>query len=217
MSTDHVRGETREGPQIHALEPSALPAAVGVISRGMRDNPTHVAAFGDEPGRREERLHRLFSQALPVLSIQFLAARDSEGTVLALLGMAPPGQCQPTTRQRLVMTRGLLPLGAPVLFRSMQWMGAWTKQDPSAPHWHLGPVAVDTHLQGTGIGTQLMKAFATQMDAAGTTAYLETDKPTNVRFYQRFGFEVVAEQEVIGVPNWFMLRAPAPGGQPPVS
>jgi ribosomal protein S18 acetylase RimI-like enzyme len=46
------------------------------------------------------------------------------------------------------------------------------------------------------------------MDAAGEDAYLETDKPENVRFYERFGFEVVGEQEVIGVPNWYMARRP---------
>jgi len=48
--------------------------------------------------------------------------------------------------------------------------------------------------------------FSARMDAAGEDAYLETDKPINVRFYERFGFEVVGEQEVLGVPNWFMVR-----------
>lgn len=32
------------------------PAAVGVLARGMRDNPLHVAAYGDDPARRE-RVH----------------------------------------------------------------------------------------------------------------------------------------------------------------
>jgi hypothetical protein len=27
-----------------------------------------------------------------------------------------------------------------------------------------------------------------------------------VLFYERFGFEVISEQDVLGVPNWFMLR-----------
>jgi hypothetical protein len=48
------------------------------------------------------------------------------------------------------------------------------------------------------------------MDAAKANAYLETDKPENVRFYERFGFEVVREEVVLGVPNSYMLR-PAPG------
>jgi ribosomal protein S18 acetylase RimI-like enzyme len=52
-----------------------------------------------------------------------------------------------------------------------------------------------------------MEAYCVRVDAAGGDAYLETDKPANVRFYERFGFEVVGEQEVLGVPNWFMSRA----------
>src|SRR3546814_15633113 len=38
---------------------------------------------------------------------------------------------------------------------------------------------------------------------------LETDKPGNVRLYRRGGFEVVAEQPMLGVTNWFMQRHPA--------
>ncbi len=44
------------------------------------------------------------------------------------------------------------------------------------------------------------------MDAAQVAAYLETDKPENVRFDERFGFRVVGHADVLGVPNWFMLR-----------
>jgi predicted N-acetyltransferase YhbS len=87
-------------------------------------------------------------------------------------------------------------------------MGTWSKLDPKERHWHLGPLAVDAHLQGMGIGSKLMRVFCAKMDAAGEDAYLETDKPINVRFYERFGFEVVTEQDVIGVTNWFMLRRP---------
>ena len=43
-------------------------------------------------------------------------------------------------------------------------------------------------------------------DAAGEVAYLETDKEINARFYERFGFEVVGEEQVLGVRNWFMTR-----------
>jgi len=88
----------------------------------------------------------------------------------------------------------------------MKWLGAWSKHDLEERHWHLGPVAVDAHLQGKGIGSKLMQAFCAQMDAVGEVAYLETDKESNVRFYERFGFEVVGEEEVLGVPNWFMIR-----------
>jgi GNAT superfamily N-acetyltransferase len=61
-------------------------------------------------------------------------------------------------------------------------------------------------LQGKGIGSVLLKAFCDRMDSAGMVAYLETDKRENLRFYERLGFEAVAEDDVIGVHNWFMAR-----------
>jgi predicted N-acetyltransferase YhbS len=88
----------------------------------------------------------------------------------------------------------------------MRWLDAWQRHDPKERHWHLGPLAVDAHLQGEGVGNRMMRVFCAKMDAAGEDAYLETDKPANVRFYERFDFEVVGEEDVLGVPNWFMLR-----------
>jgi ribosomal protein S18 acetylase RimI-like enzyme len=69
-------------------------------------------------------------------------------------------------------------------------------------------VAVDAGLQGLGIGSRLLEQFCARVDAAGEAAYLETDKPINVRFYDRFGFAVIGQQAVLGTPNWFMRRPP---------
>ena len=88
----------------------------------------------------------------------------------------------------------------------MSWLGAWGKRDPEERHCYFGPLAVDAHLQGMGIDSKLLRVFCARMDAAGEDAYLETDKAINVRLYERFGFEVVTEGEVLGIPNWFMLR-----------
>jgi ribosomal protein S18 acetylase RimI-like enzyme len=200
------------GLEIGASDPSEIGAVLGLISRGMRDNPTHVAALGEDPERRQKRVHRIFSKVLPVIGHfdHLLVARHPDNTVLGVLGMAAPGRCQPNAKQRMQLTLGLLPLGPYALSRSLRWVGTWEKHDPEERHWHLGPVAVDAHLQGMGIGSKLMRVFCAQMDAAEETAYLETDKPENVRFYERFGFEIVGEEQVIGVPNWYMAR-PARG------
>jgi hypothetical protein len=53
-----------------------------------------------------------------------------------------------------------------------------------------------------------MTEHCARLDASRQVGYLETDKPGNVRFYERFGFEVVGKAAVIGVPNSFMRRAP---------
>jgi len=96
--------------------------------------------------------------------------------------------------------------------RVMTWAGEWARRDLAEPHWHLGPVAVDPQLQGQGIATAMLTAFCSRMDDLSMLSYLETDKCENVRFYRKLGFGVIAEAEVLGVPNWFMSR---PGGAAP--
>src|SRR5262249_6296183 len=88
----------------------------------------------------------------------------------------------------------------------LKWADEWARRDLAEPHWHLGPVAVDPHLQGKGIGGALLAKFCVRMDDSGALSYLETDKSENVRFYERFGFTVIAESKILGVPNFFMSR-----------
>ena len=122
-----------------------------------------------------------------------------------------PGECRMGLGQQLRVMPGLFSNGPRVAVKAVRWLGVWARRDPDERHWHLGPISVDSHLQGRGVGSKLMEVFCARVDAAGEDAYLETDKAINVRFYERFGFEVVGEQEVVGLPNWYMLR-PARGG-----
>jgi predicted N-acetyltransferase YhbS len=71
---------------------------------------------------------------------------------------------------------------------------------------HLGPLAVHAELQGRGIGSQILRHYCQQLDEAGLPGYLETDSEDKVGLYTRFGFAVVREEQVIGIPNWFMER-----------
>jgi ribosomal protein S18 acetylase RimI-like enzyme len=196
------------GLEIGALEASEIEEALGVISRGMRDNPIHIAAFGNDPERRKKSLHRFFGAAFDVMGLQehMLVARSEDGAIVGVMGMMPPGDCLPGPGQQVRMLPTLLRNGPRAAGRTMRWLGAWGKRDPDERHWHFGPLAVDARLQGRGIGSKLLRVFCARMDAAGEDAYLETDKPINVRLYERFGFEVIGEQEVLGVPNYFMLR-----------
>jgi hypothetical protein len=52
----------------------------------------------------------------------------------------------------------------------------------------------------------MLADFCGRMDRGAASSYLETDKPENVRFYERFGFAVRAQADVLGVRNWFMQR-----------
>jgi GNAT superfamily N-acetyltransferase len=194
------------------LRPELVDEAVGVLARGMRANPLHVAAFGPDPDRRGRILVRMFSDLFRVMSRWEAVCARRDGVIVAVAGHAENGACAPTTMQMLRLTPGLLAHGPRTAVRSSRWMATWAKRDPQERHSHFGPFAVDSHLQGQGIGTVLLTDHCGRLDARGELSYLETDKPENVRLYERHGFQVVDEAEVLGVPNWFMRRPAAVSG-----
>jgi hypothetical protein len=58
-----------------------------------------------------------------------------------------------------------------------------------------------------------MEHYCEELDRTGDAGYLETDRPENVNFYRRFGFEVTDEVMVLGIPNYLMWRkAKSPTG-----
>jgi GNAT superfamily N-acetyltransferase len=207
-----VEPDEQEETEVRDLQPDELDEAVGVVARGMRDNPLHLAAYGDDPDRRLQCHTRLTRAFLRVFTDQQPICAIRDNAIVGLTGAAPPGTCQPTAKQRLLLVPDLIALGPRTATRVGSWMSTWAKHDPDEPHVHLGPLAVDAHLQGKGIGSLVMHEHCRRLDAAQQVGYLETDKPENVRFYERVGYEVIGEGRVIGVPNWFMRREPRGGG-----
>lgn len=188
--------------RVDRLAAGELEAAVGLLARAMRDNPMHLAAFGDDPRRRLRRLDRLFEVLIPALPSPPLVARDGDRLV-GVLGRMPPGGCRAPAlhllpRLAIWLRRDLV--------RVLRWHSALVAHHPPERHWHLGPVAVEPDRQGQGIGTLLMQAFDAEVDATPALVYLDTDKPANVVFYERFGFRTVAEVEALGTVNWIMTR-----------
>src|SRR6185503_3345942 len=128
---------------VRELTERDLPAAVGVVARGMRDNPLHVAALGTDPVLRGQRLTRLFTVALPMIFSKGVVLGAFDDDALAgVAGMIAPGLCQPSVTEKLAVMPRLMPaVGGGVLARVARWMNAWTEHDLPEPHWHLGPVA----------------------------------------------------------------------------
>ena len=151
--------------EIDELPPRETERAVGVLARGMHDNPMHVTVFGSDPKRRERRLHRLFGRMLLVMDISVLVARDEDENVVGVLGMAAPENCSwaASNGQRLRMAPVMLSMGLRTTHRTTQWMGNWGSQDPTDRHWHLGPVAVEPRaFKGKGSAADCSKPFVSR-------------------------------------------------------
>ena len=64
---------------------------------------------------------------------------------------------------------------------------------PEAPFFYLAFLGVAPRLQGTGLGSSLLKQTLARADAAGMSAYLENSNPRNLRLYEAAGFSVIQE------------------------
>lgn len=190
---------------VAAMDRREMPFAVGVLARGMCDNPNPVAALGGDRLSRQGALHSFFSTTMGAMPQEPLVARRGDW-VVGVCGMLAPGKCQPSAAHMLRLAPALVRLGPAKASRLSRWFRWWGERDPQEPHWHLGPVAVEPGLRGMTVGSQMLKRFCEKVDAENVMAYLETETPENVRLYERFGFVTVEEAEVLGVPNWFMRR-----------
>lgn len=197
-------------PVIATLTRDSIAAAAGLLAGAMRDNPLHQRVFAGDEARLEPLLAKAFARLLrmQMRSGHVLGAWEG-GVLVGVAAMAAPGHCRPGLAEKVAML--------PILARARalrrlpaigHWLRIWAQHDPPFGHWHLGPAAVVRGRQGQGIGSALMAAVCDRLDRVRGIAYLETDKPGNVRLYRRGGFEVVSEQSVLGVTNWFMLRHP---------
>lgn len=191
---------------IQPLGKSDLFAAAEVCAEAMRDNPIHIEVFGAAAILRQRRLRRFFPGMLGYLHRKgSLYGVYAEENLIAVLGMLPPGHCQPSILDILRLLPTLLACNSPIgTVRLAIWLSTWAKIDPTTPHWHLGPLSVAPAWQGQGIGTQLIEFACSQ--GCGDNLYLETDKPSNVELYSKFGFSTLATPITLNTRSWVMMR-----------
>ncbi|WP_309128213.1 GNAT family N-acetyltransferase [Microbacterium sp.] len=187
------------------LDRTATHRAAVLLGRGMADNPVHVAVYrgGDE---HRARCHARLTRTLLTTSALDIEGVEQAGELIGVAASAAPGRCQPYPPARLRLLATASTLGVPILSRLLEWNRTWARHDPTEPHVHLGPVSVDRHLRGRGIGSLLLLRHVARLDAIGAVGYLETDRPEAVGFYNRFDYAVIGEADVLGVPTWFMRR-----------
>jgi ribosomal protein S18 acetylase RimI-like enzyme len=207
------RNQTVSGLDIRELTPGELRVAAAILADGMLDNPLHVEVFGTDLDHRHRRLLRFLGHLIAyVQSNGDVLGAYVQGEMIGVLGMIKPGRCRPALMDTLrfagIIAASNRPAGT---LRILRWLGAWARNDPVGPHWHIGPLAVGPAQRRRGIGRHLMVRCCQRMDALAATAYLETDLAINVAFYESLGFVVTGHESLLGVPSWFMTRPPSCG------
>jgi len=187
--------------KISFLEKSDISEASKVLSEAMLKVPLHIAVFQGHSEKEREINEKMFLELLTDLpGITFLAKINRQ--IVGVMRMKSCDGSKVSNEHAQTEDINNLP------WRISYWHNEWASHDPLGQHWHLGPVGVLPSHQGKGIGTKLLSRFCNEVDECLAPAYLETDADKNVRFYERFGFQVVRETEIFGVKNRYMWRHP---------
>ncbi len=180
-----------------------LDECVALLANAFDSNPLHLAAFGR--GRIDQnRLFFRIGLRQMFLGQAFVALAD--GAVGGYVHFNASPYCLPAPEEvPQVVATSLKPLGEAIP-QVVRWYSRWCRLDPDEPHVHLGPIGVAPSLQRQGAGTALMRRYVEHLTKENAAGYLETDRWENVAFYQKFGFIVQREEELIGTPIWYMWR-----------
>lgn len=196
----------REAPETATIDDAALVSRT--LARAFDDDPMMRWFFPDDASR-EGALGRYFST---IFARQYVLHGVCERTEAAAAFWVPPeGQAKAVPDAETIQElRNILGERAPLFSDAVV---AATEHTPQEPHWYLAVIGADPAAQGQGQGAALLRSGLAKADAVGQPAYLESSKPSNLSFYEHFGFRVRAEVRLPGEGSvlWAMWREPRPG------
>jgi len=185
---------------ISFMEQNDIQKSAKVLSIAMLNNPHHVGVFQGNGENERLEIEKMFFELFNNLpGIVFLAKENEE-----IIGVMRMKSCI----GKVMDDPDVLRDKNDISWRKSVWFNKWAEHDPLEQHWHLGPIGVLPSHRGMGVGTGFMRRFCKEVDNCAAKAYLETDLDENVRFYQKFGFNVISTSNIFEVENRYMLRTP---------
>jgi ribosomal protein S18 acetylase RimI-like enzyme len=194
-----------------ALSARQITQAGAVLAQAFHTNPGFCALLRDDtPAAR-------LALCTPLLS-RFVAAVDrfgevelieEGGAVQAVALMFAPGQYPEPLRFQLMTTWPVLRFGLRRAQRFALMDRYMRKNHERDPHWYLWFLGVLPALQGRGLGSRLLRSLTERAARDGAPCYLETDKLSSVRLYERHGYVVQKTEKVprLAFDMWLMKQA----------
>jgi len=185
--------------------------AAEVLARAFLDDPVTVAVYRNfSPERRLRALAVDFTaEVLECVHRGYPLQIDMERNVIAAAVIFPPRTYPlPVLTQWMLLAKSIWGNGIYDVGSWLRWQEEVDKYRPSRPHYYLEYLGVEPGLQGKALGSTLVKTLTSKADRERVGSYLENANARNISFYQRLGFDIVNEKEIIGVRTWFMWRDP---------
>jgi len=185
--------------------------AAQVLGIAFEDEPVSVAVYHSfSPERRVQALTVDFSAELSVcIRKGYPIQINEDGKIVASAVIYPPGAYPlPTIDEWLIVLKSIIGNGLYDIRGWLKWLNEIDKHHPVEAHYYLEYLGVEPGYQGKGFGSAILKHLIDKADELGVGCYLENANPRNITFYQRSGFRIIRELEIIGIPTWFMWRPP---------
>ncbi len=186
--------------------------AAALLGRAFGDNPGYCAMLPwlDDHARRAAvtKIKRGFVEA--AIRYQRANCIDVDGRLGCVALWCAPGHYPVSVAAKVWHASGCVKTGPRGVMNLLRMDAAMAKRHPIEPHYYLFVLGVDPTLQGRGLGSAMLEQLNVIGDSAALPWYLETDKPSSVKLYQRHGYEVVDEftlPKVNDVRMWTMRRA----------
>ncbi len=197
-------------PQVRPARKADVRELSRTLARAFYDDPVIMWICPDERARSAQatrifsamtRHHHLAGGGVEV-------ACDGPGIGAAAL-WDPPGRWRNSRREELAMMPSFIRVFGSRSARARGVQELMKRLHPEEPHWYLAVLGSDPTVRGQGFGQALMRSRLDRCDAEYCPAYLESSKPENVPYYERFGFTVTREIRLPhgGPPIWAMWRA----------
>jgi ribosomal protein S18 acetylase RimI-like enzyme len=195
---------------IRRMSDADLDAACVVVGLAFADNPSTLANVRGDRQRARLVMQRAVRIAKLGRQLSHVLVAEDNGQLVGVLNAVEWPHCQLGAAEKLKTAPAMIRATGSALPNAFKMMNARARHDPREPHWHVGPVGVHPDHQGHGVGKTLLTSFAEMIDERGESAFLETDVDRNVALYERFGFRVTGQADIIGVNTRFMWRDARP-------
>ena len=201
-------------PSVEPMTRARLSDSAGVLARAFQDNPARVALFPKlAPDQRLAALGPCMDAFAASVLRYGTAEIVTEGERVLGVSLAfGPGGFPPPFWATVMQAPGPLRQGISTALRFARIDHEMRKRHPHFRHWYLWFLGVEPERQGKGLGSLLLRSLSGRAKADGVPCYLETDKPTSVKLYERHGYRVDSEEVIVpmDVRLWFMTRPAEP-------
>jgi ribosomal protein S18 acetylase RimI-like enzyme len=182
-------------------EPKDLPRLAKVFGHAFVTEPMMRWPMGaaEDQARRFTQVFHVFLEEALEAGVVWTIDGGAGAAVWTPPGLPGEGRLHPWDQPAI---RELADDGGPRYQAFWDWVYSRTPKDL----WQLDSIAVDPTEQGHGLGSALVTAGLDQCRASGVGAFLSTDTPANVDFYERCGFHSVGvgTSPGGGPTTWFM-------------